>query len=76
LIQTHGRYNQILREVWTRTGALLIDGEDMIPGDAQHFNDTVHFKDAGSEPMADRVAQAVAADPGVRRLLAGRKGPD
>jgi len=76
LIQAYKRYNDIIREVATQTGALLIEEEDAIPGDPEHFNDTVHFRDAGSERMAHRVSQALAADPDVRRLLAGPKSPD
>jgi lysophospholipase L1-like esterase len=71
LIQAYARYNDIIREVATETGALLIEGEDEIPGDAAHFNDSVHFKDAGSERMAERVSNALASDRRVAQALAG-----
>ena len=53
LIDAYARYNQIIREVATDTGALLIDGEDTILGDGTHFTD------AGSRAMAERVSRAL-----------------
>lgn len=47
-------YNRAIRAVASETGAALIDGENEIPGD-EHFNDSVHFKDAGAVIMARRV---------------------
>lgn len=61
LLDAYARYNEIIREVARETDALLIDGEDEIPGDAEHFTDSVHFTDAGSRAMAKRVAAALAA---------------
>ncbi len=63
LIQAYSRYNQVIRNVAAKTGALLIDGEDTIPGDPAHFADTVHFTDAGSQLMADRVVSSLLSDP-------------
>jgi lysophospholipase L1-like esterase len=59
LIAAYDRYNRVIREVAAATGAIPIDGEDTIPGDPAHFNDTVHFTDAGSARMAERVASAL-----------------
>ena len=59
LIDAYARYNQIIREVATDTGARLIDGEDTILGDGTHFTDSVHFTDAGSRAMAERVSRAL-----------------
>jgi lysophospholipase L1-like esterase len=73
LISAYRRYNDIIREVAAETGVLLIEGEDAIPGDPEHFNDTVHFKDAGSEQMAERVSQALAVDKEAHRVLTGSK---
>ncbi|MBL8378254.1 MAG: SGNH/GDSL hydrolase family protein [Burkholderiales bacterium] len=61
LIESYARYNQIIREVAAQEGALVIEGEHDIPGDAAHFFDTVHFSDAGSRAMAKRVADALLA---------------
>ena len=61
LLAGYQRYNAIIREVAASTGAILIENELDIPGDEQHFNDSVHFKDAGSRLMAKRVANALHA---------------
>jgi lysophospholipase L1-like esterase len=74
LIRAYARYNEIIREVAANTGALLIGGENTIPGDPEHFNDTVHFKDPGSERMAERVTGALAADPEARRVFTNAMG--
>ena len=69
IIEVYRRYNQIIREVARDTGALLIEGEHDIPGDAAHFTDSVHFTDAGSKAMAERVSRALAASPALRQIL-------
>lgn len=69
IIQAYDQYNRIIREVARDTGALLIEGERDIPGDAQHFTDSVHFSDAGSRLMAQRVSRALAASERWRTLL-------
>jgi len=68
IIDAYRRYNEIVREVAAATGALLVDGEDDIPGDPAHFADTVHFTDAGSAAMAARVTRALVSDPAIREL--------
>lgn len=73
LIEAIRRYNRIIAEVARETGAILIEGEEMIPADSEHFNDTVHFKDAGSRIMARRVSEALLADPAFRALAAARR---
>jgi lysophospholipase L1-like esterase len=69
LLKSYRRYNEIIREVARATGALLIDGEDEIPGDPQHFVDTVHFTDAGSQAMAVRVSRALSHSREIEALL-------
>lgn len=69
LIESYERYNQIVREVAKETGALLIEGERDIPGDAVHFADTIHFTDAGSKAMAERISSALIASPALRQLV-------
>lgn len=59
LIAAYARYNQVIREVAASTGAVLVGGEEAIPGDPEHFADSVHFRDPGSEVMAARVASAL-----------------
>ena len=72
LLDSYGRYNQIMREVARETGAFLIEGENEIPGDALHFTDTVHFSDAGSNAMAERISRSLAASPVLREIVAAR----
>lgn len=74
LIDAYRKYNQVIQRVASETGALLIGGEFVIPGDAQHFVDSVHFSDRGSAAMASRVARALAQDPGFQRLVVARMG--
>ena len=73
LLFGYARYNENIRAVARDSGALLIDGENLIPGDAVHFVDSVHFTDAGSRAMGERVANGLAADPGFLQLVATRK---
>jgi lysophospholipase L1-like esterase len=73
LIDSFARYNEIITEVARETGVLLIDGEELIPGDGEHFNDTVHFKDAGSRAMARRVSEALLRLPALQELLAAKR---
>jgi len=69
LIDAYERYNQVIREVARDTGVLLIEGEADIPGDPQHFADSVHFTDAGSRAMATRVSGALARSPEARAVF-------
>ena len=69
VIEGYERYNQIAREVARETGADLIEGEYDIPGDSAHFADTVHFTDAGSKAMAQRISRALVANPTLRTLV-------
>ena len=47
-------YNRVIEKVAGETGALLIDERFSIPGDAAHFDDSVHFSDKGLEAQAAR----------------------
>jgi lysophospholipase L1-like esterase len=68
IIDVYARFNGIIREVARETGVLLIEGENDIPGDAAHFTDSVHFSDAGSSVMAERISRALIASPAVQQL--------
>ncbi len=63
ILQGYARYNGVIRRVARETGSVLIADEDRIPGDPVHFNDSVHFTDAGSRVMAERVIDGLLADP-------------
>jgi lysophospholipase L1-like esterase len=68
VIAAFERYNEIAREVARDTGVLLIEGEHDIPGDPAHFHDSVHFTDAGSAAMAQRVSRALINNERVRAI--------
>jgi lysophospholipase L1-like esterase len=70
IIAAFDRYNEIAREVARETGALLIEGENEVPGDPAHFTDSVHFTDAGSRAMGLRISKALLASPRFQALVA------
>jgi len=71
LLDAYEAYNDVIRGVARQEGAVLIDGEDSIPGDALHFADSVHFTDRGSAAMASRVTEGLLASDLVRARLEG-----
>jgi lysophospholipase L1-like esterase len=70
LLSGYAHYNQVIREVAAAHHTLLVGDEDSIPADARHYTDSVHFTDAGSVAMADRVARALISSPAVQALVA------
>jgi lysophospholipase L1-like esterase len=56
-------YDRVIREVGAAEGVLLVEGEEQIPGDDEHFADSVHLTDAGCRLQADRVVAALLASP-------------
>lgn len=62
-------YNEAIRRVAATTGAVLVDGEDRIPGDGEHYNDSVHFKAAGCAAMAKRVMLALSKSEDLATLV-------
>lgn len=59
LMDAFEQYNTIISDVARETGAILLDIKTAIPGDKEHFNDTVHFTDAGSRVMAGKVSEVL-----------------
>lgn len=66
-------YNRVIRAVAHETNAVLIEGEDQIPGDDEHFNDSVHFKDAGAAIMAQRVVKRLEESDVFGKLVESRR---
>ncbi len=62
-------YNDVIRRVAAEQGGLLVAGELGIPGDAEHFADSVHFTDAGCARQAERILQVLLAAPEVAAVL-------
>jgi lysophospholipase L1-like esterase len=73
LLDGYEEYNRVIRAVAASTGAILIQGETEIPGDPEHFADSVHFRDAGSRLQAERILRGLLAAPGFQELLARRR---
>lgn len=73
LLDGYEEYNRVIRTVAAATGAILIEGETEIPGDAVHFADSVHFRDPGSKLQAERILRGLRAAPALRELLARRR---
>ncbi|GJL52410.1 MAG: hypothetical protein NPIRA01_36370 [Nitrospirales bacterium] len=69
LFDAFDAFNAVIRETAKRRQVLLIGGENRIPGDDQHFNDSVHFKDAGSQAMAVRVTETLKQSSQFQDLL-------
>ncbi len=66
-------YNRVIRDVARETGVILVEGENNIPGDERHYNDSVHFKDAGAKIMAQRVMGALMRSEPFNRLVSSRQ---
>lgn len=73
LLDGFDQHNQVIRDVARETGAVLIDGETKISGDDAHFHDSVHFTDAGSSVMAERVEAALKDSLALQQLLRERR---
>ena len=69
LLDGYAEYNRVIREVAWATGAILIEGEDTIPGDPEHFADSVHFRDPGLALQARRVLAGLLAAPAFQDLV-------
>ena len=70
LLKGFADYNQVIRQVSETYGTVLVGDADAIPADGQHYTDSVHFTDAGSAAMADRVSRVLIASPQVQALVA------
>jgi hypothetical protein len=73
IVRDYAAVNEAMRRVATREGTGLIEAATAIPGDHQHFVDSVHFTDAGSQMMADIVASGLITQTGIDGIR-GRVG--
>ena len=62
-------FNDVIRDVARGRGAVLIEGEELIPGDDVHFFDSIHLTDAGCALQAERAIRGLADAPAVRALF-------
>lgn len=72
LIQGYEEYNRVIRGVARSRGAVLVETESAIPPDVVHYTDSVHFTDAGSLKMAERVSKALLGSVALSALLESR----
>jgi amino acid adenylation domain-containing protein len=75
ILDAYDAYDGAIRRVGSRTGALVIEANDAVPGDGAHFIDSNHFSDAGSRRMAACVADALKQHPVMRALVRQRLQP-
>ena len=75
LLAGFDEYNRIIRDIARHQGVVLIEGELEIPGDREHFVDSVHFNDKGSRAMARRVGRALMSSERFEKLFGGTQDP-
>lgn len=51
--------NRRIRELAAQRGIVVVDAEERVPADAQHFADYSHFTDAGARRMAELLVGAM-----------------
>ena len=69
LLDGQEAFNEEIRKVSAAEGVVLIENNS-IPGDREHFIDTVHLTSAGCASMADNVADQLLASPALKALTA------
>jgi len=73
LMADYAEYNRVIRRVAAAQAVILIEGEDAIPGDEEHFADSVHLRDPGLRLQAERVLRGLLAARSYRELLEQRR---
>ncbi len=69
ILQGFAAYNDVIRAIAREAGVILIEGEDTIPADAEHFTDSVHFTDAGCRWQAGRIVAGLEGAAAFRALV-------
>jgi len=72
LIDAFAAYNDVITDTANSMSVLLIAGESDIPGDSEHYVDSVHFSDRGSRAMARRVATGLFDSERLESLVTDR----
>ena len=73
ILDAYDAYNRAIRRVAARRGAVLIEASDAVAPDSTHYADSVHFTDAGSQSMAERVSSVLLSSRSFERLLTTRE---
>lgn len=72
LLDAQEQYNQVIRKVARQRGVHLIEGEDRIPPDDQHFVDSRHFNSAGSKVMSKRIVEGLTENGALNNYIKER----
>jgi len=72
IIDAFAAYNETIATVAKSSQALLIGEESTIPGDGDHYVDSVHFTDKGSRAMARRVVERLIGSAQLEQLIQAR----
>src|SRR5690242_2611040 len=75
LLEARDAYNAAIHRAGHRIGVTVMDDRAHIPGDRQHFSDSIHFTPLGSEKMAERVATALLESQTFRARISALGGP-
>jgi hypothetical protein len=73
ILKAEQYYYEVIAGVARASNAILIEGDEQIPGTRVYYSDASHFKPAGSRLMAERVSGVLLRAPPVRQLFEARQ---
>lgn len=62
LAETWRQVSKIIEDVASETGAIFVDGYNLVPHDLIHLSDHVHLRDAGAARLAEVILETLLAD--------------
>ena len=74
LINGYEEYNRIIRKVTRDARIILMDEDLSIPANDDTFSDSIHFKDLGSQLMAERVVRGLETSEEFKEFFKIRPG--
>jgi hypothetical protein len=69
LLAGRSAYNRRIVQVAEQSQILLVQGENTIPADERHFQDSMHFTKIGSALQGSRVASGISSSAVFQRIL-------
>jgi hypothetical protein len=73
ILKARQYHNEVIAGVTRASNAILIEGQEVIPGTPVYYADASHFKPAGSRLMAKQVSGVLIRAPAVRQLFEARQ---
>jgi len=70
LLDIRDEYNRVIRRVGSELRVPVIDAHLAVPGDKQHFKDSLHYTPAGSAMAGRKIGEALVGLPEVQALAA------